>query len=188
MELAIQLNEQDLRVIKTKKILFEKLLELLMKQDFDDITVTKLCSAAKVNRSTFYTHYSNIDELLEEFFRKIMSDLHKEYAKAFERLISKDKEGLVDIFEHILKHQSFYDVLFSNRLPFKYMTYFIETYMEFPKKIILKHIKEKIDYELYYSFCSSATMGLIYHWKNTGYAKSPLEMSVQTMKFFLREL
>lgn len=43
----------------------EALLALLEKKEFAYITIRELCAAA-VNRSTFYLHYQNITELLEE--------------------------------------------------------------------------------------------------------------------------
>ena len=43
----------------------EALLALLEKKEFAHITIRELCAAA-VNRSTFYLHYQNMTELLEE--------------------------------------------------------------------------------------------------------------------------
>ena len=44
----------------------EALLALLEKKEFAYITIRELCAAAGVNRSTFYLHYQNMTELLEE--------------------------------------------------------------------------------------------------------------------------
>ncbi len=41
-------------------------LEILEKKDIEYITVKEICTAAGVNRSTFYLHYETIDDLLEE--------------------------------------------------------------------------------------------------------------------------
>ena len=41
-------------------------MSLLEQQDFEYITIKEICSAAGVNRSTFYLHYQNTRELLEE--------------------------------------------------------------------------------------------------------------------------
>lgn len=60
--------------------------------------------------------------------------------------------------------------------------------MQLPKEIISKTVRSEIDYEHYYTFCSSATIGMIIHWRMTGYAKSALETSTQTMTFFSNEL
>ena len=44
----------------------EALLALLEKKEFAYITIRELCAAAGVNHSTFYLHYQNITELLDE--------------------------------------------------------------------------------------------------------------------------
>ncbi|HAH60530.1 MAG TPA: TetR family transcriptional regulator, partial [Treponema sp.] len=42
------------------------LIELVEQKKFDEITISDICRLAGVNRSTFYAHYSNKVELLEE--------------------------------------------------------------------------------------------------------------------------
>ena len=44
----------------------EALLLLLEQTDFDRISVKELCEKAGVNRTTFYLHYDNMNDLLEE--------------------------------------------------------------------------------------------------------------------------
>jgi len=44
----------------------EALICLLEKKDFEYITIKEICQEAGVNRSTFYLHYENTRDLLEE--------------------------------------------------------------------------------------------------------------------------
>ena len=53
------MNQQDLRVIKTKKNIEESFLRLLEKKSFSEITVQNILDEALINRSTFYKHYSD---------------------------------------------------------------------------------------------------------------------------------
>ena len=50
----------------------EAFLELIEKKDFAYITVKEICEKAGVNRSTFYLHYENIDDLLGECAKRII--------------------------------------------------------------------------------------------------------------------
>ena len=50
------------------------LISLLKKKSFDYITVSEICEAADVNRSTFYLHYETIGDLLDETTRYILDD------------------------------------------------------------------------------------------------------------------
>lgn len=53
------MNEQDLRVVKTRKNIEHCLLKLLQEKSFSAITVQNLLDTALINRSTFYKHYTD---------------------------------------------------------------------------------------------------------------------------------
>lgn len=50
------------------------LISLLEKKEFAYITVSEICRAAGVNRSTFYLHYETIGDLLAETTRYLLDD------------------------------------------------------------------------------------------------------------------
>lgn len=50
------------------------LISLLKKKPFEYITISELCNEAGVNRSTFYLHYENIGDLLNETARYLIDD------------------------------------------------------------------------------------------------------------------
>ena len=56
----------DIRVVRTKKLLRDALLDLLRDKPVEKITPTELCRKATVNRNTFYTHYASPVAVLEE--------------------------------------------------------------------------------------------------------------------------
>lgn len=63
----------------TKNDFKDSLLELLKKKKYENISVDEICKRAGLNRSTFYYHYKNIDELLmdiqREYFEEISNKL-----------------------------------------------------------------------------------------------------------------
>ena len=62
----------DRRVRRTKRALGVALVELMVADDFDAITVQRVIEKARVGRTTFYAHFRNTDDLLlsdaERFF------------------------------------------------------------------------------------------------------------------------
>ena len=58
--------KEDLRVTKTKKLLYETLISLMEEKSFEEIKVSDICKKALINRSTFYSHYSDKYELFME--------------------------------------------------------------------------------------------------------------------------
>ena len=63
-------EKTDLRIIKTKKILFDALLKLMKKKNFEKIKIADICEEALINRSTFYAHYEDKYELLMALFEE----------------------------------------------------------------------------------------------------------------------
>lgn len=57
-------KKEDKRVTKTKKAVKEAMIKLLSKKDFKQITITDIAEEAKINRATFYMHYSNTYEVI----------------------------------------------------------------------------------------------------------------------------
>ncbi len=54
----------DRRVQKTKKILSEALIALILEKGYEHVTVQDILDKANVGRSTFYSHYETKDQLL----------------------------------------------------------------------------------------------------------------------------
>lgn len=59
-------KHESRRVRMTKRLLKDALLELMQEQDLVNISVTAICEAADVNRSTFYNYYKDPADLLRE--------------------------------------------------------------------------------------------------------------------------
>lgn len=57
-------SKEDLRVKRTRKLLWESLVELLAERPFGSITVNEICTRAMVHRTTFYKHFEDKIQLL----------------------------------------------------------------------------------------------------------------------------
>ena len=68
------MNKSESKYFHTAVKFDRALLTLLEKKSFDYITVSELCAEAGVNRSTFYLHYDNTCDLLQETTAYLMED------------------------------------------------------------------------------------------------------------------
>ena len=70
----------------------DALIRLLETKDYEYITIKEICRIASVNRSTFYLHYENMNDLLEETIRSLNSSFNSHFkSKENENtIISKD--------------------------------------------------------------------------------------------------
>lgn len=60
------MNKSESKYFNTAVKMDKALLALLEKKDFEYITIKEICKEAQVNRSTFYLHYENTVDLLQE--------------------------------------------------------------------------------------------------------------------------
>jgi AcrR family transcriptional regulator len=72
------MNKNESKYFNTAIRMDEALITLLEKKDFEYITIKEICDTAGVNRSTFYLHYENTFDLLQETTRYIL-DKHFAY-------------------------------------------------------------------------------------------------------------
>jgi len=68
-------TNEDLRVIRTRKLIKSAFLELMQTVGFERITVQSLSQKAMINRSTFYLHYSDKYDLLDSLEDEMLQGL-----------------------------------------------------------------------------------------------------------------
>ena len=100
------MNKNESNYFNTAIRMDEALITLLEKKDFEYITVKEICDTAGVNRSTFYLHYENTFDLLQETTRYIL-DKHFTYYSSdtkgiTERFVNCELENLVFITSEYL--------------------------------------------------------------------------------------
>ncbi len=83
-------KQQDLRVIRTKKLIKEALLTLIEKQGFDSITVKDIAKQAEINRGTFYSHYEDKYDLMNAYIDEIFEEVEEKLIKNLQRLFHQE--------------------------------------------------------------------------------------------------
>lgn len=63
--LQAETETTDPRILRSRRMLMEALVKLLMKKEFDYISVQEIADEATLNRATFYLHYPDKNALLQ---------------------------------------------------------------------------------------------------------------------------
>ena len=109
LPLAWAKEKTDARVRRTRDALGDALIALMQEKPFDTITVQDVLDRAHVSRSTFYTHYSDKDDLLmsdaEEFFEALSMGLSAHGDKS-DRVFP-----VREFFTHLAEVQPFFKAL-----------------------------------------------------------------------------
>src|SRR5689334_15204867 len=102
-------KKTDARVRRTRDALGDALITLMQEKPFETITVQDVLDRAHVSRSTFYTHYSDKDDLLmsdaEEFFEALSMGLSAHGDKS-DRVFP-----VREFFTHLAEVQPFFKAL-----------------------------------------------------------------------------
>jgi AcrR family transcriptional regulator len=72
------MTEQDRRVRRTRRILIEALIQLILEKGYSRITVQDILDRADVGRSTFYSHFRDREALLVACFDSLRDELRGE--------------------------------------------------------------------------------------------------------------
>ncbi|MBR2597611.1 MAG: TetR/AcrR family transcriptional regulator [Clostridiales bacterium] len=165
---------RDIRVIRTQTALLEALEDLIKTKKLSNITITELCTAAKINRNTFYYHYNNIFEFLDEHKNLIIDDLN-EIAE-----ISKthNKQNLVEVFTVLKKHPHFLNILISPNCDLDFFNEIFEVASSKASIIFSKDPNTLTNRErLLCAYCNAGCNAVIMTWIMNDMKESPEEIA-----------
>lgn len=95
-----QTSDNDRRVVRTKQNIYEAFISLLMEKDISMITVKELSERADINRKTFYTYYSNIDDL----FQQLLNHFANKFLNALDHFdITSPTLNALELFTNLNK-------------------------------------------------------------------------------------
>lgn len=132
----------DKRVMKTKKQIYEGLLNMLEEKSFEEIKISEVCKIANINRSTFYSHFKDkydlFDSLMKDSQAKLMTELEKQ--KEFTNLKSYYMEIIKILLNHIEEEKEVYKtIMIHNRY---------SIVLDMIQNTILDHLSKKMAEEI----------------------------------------
>ena len=116
------MNKNENKYFNTAKKMNDALIKLLETKDYEYITIKEICRIASVNRSTFYLHYENMNDLLEETIGLLNSSFNSHFKSkenentiifkdSLEDLLLINDENLIPYLNFIKENKNIYKVL-----------------------------------------------------------------------------
>ena len=173
-------NTEDRRVRKTKKQLRQGLTELLEEKSAKDITVRELSDLVDINRGTFYLHYKDIFDMIEQIELEMFNDFYNVLAKhTLKSLNGKPLPMLIDVFRFVAEYSDMCkvligkngDITFVNRLKDLVKVRCLNDWMK------IFNTEKSQNFEYFYSFIVSGCIGLLQNWLENGLTESPEQMA-----------
>ena len=172
---------------KTKQLIQKSFVLILENKTFEAITVGDITKQAQINRGTFYLHYKDKFDLLDNIEQQLFENLgnhidelqsHYSATQTFE----KGQEQLAStLFSSIKMHAPLLKIFLSDHGRAGFHLRFRDAFSE---KVRLNLEKNesfnsnlKVPMEYFLSFITSAFLGLIEQWIQNGLDKTPQEMT-----------
>lgn len=74
-------KKEDLRIIRTRKLLSNTILDMMETNSIEKISVIDLCNKAMVNRATFYAHFEDKYHLLDYALEELKDTIYEKFTK-----------------------------------------------------------------------------------------------------------
>lgn len=155
----------DRRVQKTKAAIREAFLSLLKKKRAEEITVTELAKEANIERKTFYLHYNNIGDIIDEIETTVVEMI----AEGTKGLSVDSREFFAALTGIMSENFDYFSLIMQDP---KYISYQSRS-QDILRAALMENYKKttKLDpahLELYADFYAAGLSSIYIHWLQYG--------------------
>ena len=172
---------------RTKQLIQASFMQILEDKSFESITVGDITKKAQINRGTFYLHYKDKFDLLDNIEQQLFEDignrideLQTNYSAT--DTFEKGQEQLAAaLFRSIKMHSPMLKILLNNHGRAGFHIRFRDAFSEKVRVNLEKNISFyanlNVPMDYFLSFITSAFLGLIEQWVLNGLDKTPQEIT-----------
>lgn len=185
----------DRRNIKTRQSIKNALLELIKEKNINEISVTDLTTKADINRGTFYLHYTDKYDLINQMENEIIQSIEMKFDTIIKNELldfavsSTIPTFSIEIFRYFKEHAQFMKCILSpNGDPlfhYKFKKVLENKFLHEFWSDLIDEDTMLVPKEYFFSYVVSAHIGLVRHWLETGTKESPEEMGTILLNLFL---
>lgn len=163
------------RVKITKKMIKNALLELLEERPLEKISVTDICRAADVNRSSFYAHYQDIMQLENEIEQDVLEQLPTESEALYDYSSGYTLKVLADFFDYVRENERMFRILIVKHDSRSFNDRLINTVMH--KYSVPLMGDSELERRYNYTYITNGVMGMLRAWIIDGFPISSASLA-----------
>lgn len=178
----------DRRILKTNNLIRKALTDLMKQKTFDKITIKDLTEKADINRATFYLHYKDKYDLLEQYQNDILKEIQtiiESVFKTFENQLIPINDAntitpfLTCIYECFKENADFMEVILGNNGDLNFQIKFKNLIENLIVKISIDTNDSKCCIPIKYLIETAASIhiGIIHKWISDGMIETPSELA-----------
>lgn len=169
----------DPRVKRTRRLLRDALVSLILKKDFASITIKEITGRAEVAYITFYRHYESLDQLLMEVLDEGLTELmiHIETLAKQSDTASLETEGRL-IFEYIGQKADLFHILLKSQSVTRIRKKVVSNISAIFQKscVPLERLGNQVTINMASNHIATSLLSLIEWWLENNMKPSPTEM------------
>ena len=175
-------NQHDNRRVRiTKRMMKDALLELLEQNELSCISITALCEAADIHRSTFYNYYSDPIDILREIEQDFLDRIPVPPDKPDQIDQEQLLETNVAFFDYVKENDKVFRILFDESKGSSFASRLVETLCD--GYIPVSNDDDETTVGFMRKYIANGTVGMMREWVNARYPVSSREIA--EMMYFL---
>lgn len=180
------MNTKNNQRIRLSKLLFKSAIMDLLKEkgSVDKISVRELCERAELNRSTFYAHYNEPKDLLEELETELLDSTEEHLRKIREENDLGAHKYILSFLKYIKDNDKQFRTLLIDSADPNFRTRFMQqSIIMFVENLNITLPKEIEQYV--FSYILNGSTGIILQWIRSDYSVD--ENSVSQLLFSINK-
>ncbi len=183
----------DPRVERTRKLIVDALIDLTIQKGFAAVTVQDIVTRAGINRATFYRHYQDKFDLLDQFAKAVnqLPDSPSDSRSPIgaDATVEKMIPGLVRILEHVRSHAKFFQVILGKNGDPAFADK-IRQYIQSRIRRLLPEglLSDENAADLYLGYVSSGAVGVLSWWLEHETPYSPEQLAAILSRIIAADL
>ena len=169
-----KIQSNDLRVIKTKKIIKESFMQLIEEKGYSKVSISEITERAMINRNTFYLHYCDkedlVDKILEENFKNFQKSVAVFILRYNTRISNNIKDNIAetvsDTIDILLADIEFYRIIVMDPGLSGYLTKVKNNI----KILMAPNFNTTVENKIIFDFIFDGVFGVLIEWIKKDYA------------------
>jgi len=176
----------DRRIVRTQLAMRDALVALIKEKGFDALTVSDIVARANINRGTFYLHYKDKYDLLEQTETEILEEIQQIFLRSNSlrtgdaNTVEQLQQLAIMLLEYIKEHADLMHAFLGLQGNYSFVTRIRSMAEKNLKLGALLGLKEEnflVPREYLLSYVLHANLGVLQAWFVTGCKESPQEMA-----------
>ncbi|WP_195515357.1 TetR/AcrR family transcriptional regulator [Enterococcus dispar] len=181
----------DLRVKRTNKMIIEAFIQLVEKNGFEQVTVQDIADEAMINRTTFYAHYKDKQDLYETIFDYALTAFTSvlnptELVKGNRIKVKQIERVMSQIYSNIYDNRKFYLIIMDGSaneiLRKKIADVLNEQYADIFNRLKITENDIEVPMDFIIEYMTSIFIGTLHWWLTTDSQMTPDHLAKLVIK------